>query len=90
MALLHIQQGRVEEALSHFEKSLTLSEQAQNLEGKAVTLTMMGQLLANYLCDFEKAIHYLQESLNILRELKSSDVEDVKSILIDVQKMAQM
>lgn len=89
MALLHIQQGRVEEALSYFEKSLTLSEQVQNLQGKAVTLTMKGQLLANYLCDFEKAIHCLQESLDILRELESSDVENVKSILIHVQKMAQ-
>lgn len=48
---------------------------------------MLGQLLASQ-GDFEQALNYLQQSLEILQHLHSPDAETVKRILATVQQMA--
>jgi hypothetical protein len=55
--------------------------------GKAATLAMMGDLLANN-GDFQTAISYLQESLTILQHLKSPDAATVQRMLEQVRAMA--
>ena len=58
------------------------------MQGKAATLAMLGDLLANN-GDFQTAISYLQESLTILQHLKSPDAATVQSLLEQVQQLAK-
>ena len=89
MASLYAQLRQVEKALSYFEQSLTLREKIQDLHGEAITRATMGQVLAQYRGDFDKAIIYIQKSLEILRELESLDVKDVEIILTHIQEMGR-
>ena len=58
-----------------------------DVQGKAATFVMLGQLLAAQ-GDFDQALNYLQQSLEILPHLQSPDAEIVRRIIADVQQMA--
>ncbi len=49
---------------------------------------MLGQLLADEKGDFDQALNYLQQSLEILQHLRSPDAEMVKRIIARIQQMA--
>ena len=53
IAGIYYDQGRAGEARSLYEKSLNLKEQIGDMRGKASTLTMLGQLLADHYDDFD-------------------------------------
>ncbi|MGF1603636.1 MAG: tetratricopeptide repeat protein [Thermosynechococcaceae cyanobacterium] len=89
MATLYASQGEDEKALSLYEESLSLKTWDGDVPGKAATLAMMAPLLASLRGDFDTALAYLQESLQILRKLKSSDVATVEGILDQVYTMAE-
>ncbi|MEG4022011.1 hypothetical protein [Microcoleus sp. S13C4] len=49
---------------------------------------MLGQLLADKKGDFDKALNYLHESLDILQHLRSPEADKVREIIARVQQMA--
>ncbi|MDB9308163.1 tetratricopeptide repeat protein [Aphanizomenon sp. CS-733/32] len=71
-----------------YQQSLEIKESIGNVQGKAITLAMLGQLLADEKGDFVTALDYLQESLEILQRIQSPDAETVREIINDVQQMA--
>ncbi|NJM19582.1 MAG: hypothetical protein HC907_13180 [Richelia sp. SM1_7_0] len=75
---------------SRFTNSLfDLYEKIGDIQGKAASLTMLGQLLADEKQDFKTALEYLQESFEIFEHLKSPDAQTVKEI-IDKIRTAQI
>ncbi len=58
-----------------------------NLQGKARTLLWLGQLLEKD-GDLETALHYLQQSLEILQHLQSPDAEKVREAIARIQQIA--
>ncbi len=86
LAGIYANQGDVERAIAFYQQSLELQEKIGNLQGKAATFAMLGQLLADEKGDFDQALNYLQQSLEILQHLKSPDAETVKEIIAAVQR----
>jgi len=85
MAIIHAQQGQVNQAIALYQQSLKITERIGDVRGKAATLANMGVLSANN-GDFQTAISYLQESLTILQHLKSPDAATVQSWLEQVTR----
>lgn len=71
----------VEGAIALYQQSLEMAEQIGDVQGKAATLAMLGQLLADEKGDSATAIVYLQESLDILQRIGSPDARTVQDIL---------
>jgi Tfp pilus assembly protein PilF len=88
LAIIYGDQGDVEKAIAFYQESLELKEKIGNVQGKAATFAMLGQLLADEKGDFDQALNYLQQSLEILQHLRSPDAETVKRIIAAVQQMA--
>ena len=88
LAIIYANQGEVEKAIAFYQQSLELEEKIGDVRGKAATFAMLGQLLADEKGDFDKALNYLQQSLDILQHLRSPDAEIVREIIADVQQMA--
>ena len=86
LAGIYANQGEVEKAIAFYQESLELKEKIGNLQGKAATFAMLGQLLADEKGDFDQALNYLQQSLEILQHLRSPDAEIVKEIIAAVQR----
>ncbi|MEG4235464.1 tetratricopeptide repeat protein [Microcoleus sp. Pol11C3] len=87
LAIIYANQEEVAKAIALYEQSLELKEKIGDVQGKAATFAMLGQLLASQ-GDFEKALNYLQQSLDILQHLRSPDAETVRRIIAKVQQMA--
>ena len=88
LAGIYANQGEVEQAIAFYQQSLQLKEKIGDVQGKAATFAMLGQLLADEKGDFELALNYLQQSLDILQRLRSPDAEIVREIIARVQQMA--
>jgi hypothetical protein len=69
-------------------RSIQIEEQIGNVQGKAISLAMLGQLVVVAQGDFVRAIDYLQQSLAILRQIQSADAQVVERILARVRGMA--
>ncbi|MBE9186550.1 tetratricopeptide repeat protein [Microcoleus sp. LEGE 07076] len=85
--MIHANQEEVEKAIAFYQQSLELKEKIGDVQGKAATFAMLGQLLAAQ-GDFDQALNYLQQSLQILQHLRSPDAEIVKRIISRIQQMA--
>ncbi len=81
LAGIYAQQGEVEDAIALYKQSLDLKERIGNVQGKAASLCMLGQLLADEKQDFTTALEYLQESFEILQRIKSPDAQTVRKII---------
>lgn len=98
IACTYAEQGQIEEARALFQKSVELKECIGDVLGKAKTLAMLGELLASEAMlgqmlaedggEFDRALDYLQQSLEILQQFKSVDVERVRELIAEVQQMA--
>ncbi|WP_293359475.1 MULTISPECIES: tetratricopeptide repeat protein [unclassified Microcoleus] len=88
LAIIYANQGEVEQAIAFYQQSLELEEKIGDFQGKAATFAMLGQLLADEKGDFDEALNYLQQSLEILQHLRSPDAETVKRIISRIQQMA--
>ncbi|WP_242728771.1 tetratricopeptide repeat protein [Microcoleus vaginatus] len=88
LAGIYANQGEVAKAIALYEQSLELQEKIGNVRVKAATFAMLGQLLADKKGDFDKALNYLQQSLDILQHLRSPEAEKVRKIIAIVQQMA--
>ncbi|MEP6514922.1 tetratricopeptide repeat protein [Microcoleus vaginatus] len=88
LAGIYADQGEVAKAIAFYEQSLELKEKIGDFQGKAASFAMLGQLLADKKGDFDKALNYLQESLDILQHLRSPDAKTVRRIIAEVQRMA--
>ena len=88
LAGIYANRGDVEKAIALYQQSLELEEKIGNVQGKAASFAMLGQLLADEKGDFEQALNYLQQSLEILQHLHSPDAETVRRIIAGVQQMA--
>ncbi len=88
LAGIYANQGDVEKAIAFYQQSLELEEKIGDVQGKAATFAMLGQLLADEKGDFDQALNYLRQSLEILQHLRSPDAETVKEIIAAVQQMA--
>ncbi|MEG4583762.1 tetratricopeptide repeat protein, partial [Microcoleus sp. MOSTC5] len=77
----------VEQAIAFYQQSLELEEKIGDVQGKAATFAMLGQLLADEKGDFDQALNYLQQSLEILQHLRSPDAQTVKRIISRIQQM---
>jgi tetratricopeptide (TPR) repeat protein len=89
LAVLKVKLGQIEEAIALYEQSLELSASNGDVRGTAITLGMMGQLLAYEKGDFATALNCLQQSLEILQRLQSPDAEKVREAIARVQQMAE-
>lgn len=95
----YAEQGKVEQAISFFQKSIELKERINDMQGKAKTLMMLGEILAteamlrqvleNQQQEMDMAVSYLQLSLNIFNEIESPEAEKVREIIAQVQEMAE-
>ncbi|MFN4841647.1 MAG: tetratricopeptide repeat protein [Dolichospermum sp.] len=88
LAIIYANTGKIEEAIAHYQQSLEIEESIGNVQGKAATLAMLGQLLAYKKGDFVTALDYLQQSLEIFQRIQSPDAETVIGFINNVQKMA--
>ncbi|MEP6497346.1 tetratricopeptide repeat protein [Microcoleus vaginatus] len=88
LAGIYANQGEVAKAIALYEQSLELQEKIGDVRVKAATFAMLGQLLADKKGDFDKALNYLQQSLDILQHLRSPEAETVRRIIAEVQRMA--
>ncbi len=88
LAIIYATQGELAKAIAFYQQSLELYEKIGDVQGKAATFAMLGQLLADEKGDFDQALNYLQQSLEILQHLKSPDAETVKEIIAAVEQMA--
>jgi tetratricopeptide (TPR) repeat protein len=88
MAGIYVNQGKVEEAIGLYQQSIDIEEQIGNVQGKAATLAMMGDLLTNQ-GEFDRAIPMLQESATILQSIGSWETEKVQQMVINaiIQKV---
>ncbi len=89
IAYLYAQQGENNQAIDYYQQALDLRELIGDLQGKAETLAMLGQVLADEQGDSATALTYVQESLEILQQLHSpeaeKEAEKVQQILAKVQ-----
>ncbi|MEG4941758.1 tetratricopeptide repeat protein, partial [Microcoleus sp. F4-D5] len=88
LAGIYANLGEVEQAIAFYQQSLELEEKIGDVQGKAATFAMLGKLLADEKGDFDQALNYLQQSLDILQHLRSPDAQTVKEIIAAVQQMA--
>ncbi|MCT7984324.1 tetratricopeptide repeat protein, partial [Laspinema sp. A4] len=88
LAGIKANQGEIDEAIALYTASMELEERIGNLQGKAVTLGTLGQLLA-IRRDFTTALQYMHESLEILERLRSPEADKVREIIVQIQKMAE-
>jgi tetratricopeptide (TPR) repeat protein len=87
LAMLKSNEGEIEKAIAIWQESLEIFERIDDEHGKSTTLAMLGQWLAAQ-GEFDTAIDYLQQSLEILLHLQFPDTEKVRQILNQVQQMA--
>ncbi|MBD2014703.1 tetratricopeptide repeat protein [Microcoleus sp. FACHB-53] len=85
--VIYANQGKVEQALDLYQQVLETAESIGDVRGKAAALANLGQLLADEKGDFDKALDYLLQSLEILQRLQSPDTETVREALARVQQM---
>jgi tetratricopeptide (TPR) repeat protein len=88
MAGIYANQGKVEEAIGLYQQVMAIDEQIGNVQGKAATLAMMGNLLTNQ-GEFDRAIPMLQESATLLENIGSWETEKVQQMMINaiIQKV---
>ncbi|MBD1827939.1 tetratricopeptide repeat protein [Microcoleus vaginatus GB1-A2] len=88
VAGIYADQGEIAKAIALYEQSLELEEKIGNVQGKAASFAMLGLWLADKKRDFDKALNYLQQSLDILQHLRSPEANKVREIIARVQQMA--
>jgi tetratricopeptide (TPR) repeat protein len=79
--------GEIDLSIALFQQALALKEQISDVQGKAATLANLGELLAKERGDFDTALDYLQQSLEIFQRLQSPDAETVRQAIARVQQM---
>jgi tetratricopeptide (TPR) repeat protein len=89
LATIYTQQGQIEEAIPVFEQSLAINETIGNAQGTAATLLYLGVLVADVQGEFDTALDYLRQSLEIFQHLQSPEAETVWEAIARVQQMAQ-
>ncbi|MEP6515560.1 tetratricopeptide repeat protein [Microcoleus vaginatus] len=87
LAIIYANQGEVAKAIAFYEQSLELNEKIGDVQGKAYTFARLGLLLADKKRDFDTALNYLQQSLDIFQHLRSPDAQTVKRIISRIQQM---
>ena len=80
-------QGKVSEAIELYEQSLEIQKAIGNQEGIAISLYMLGQILAIHQGDFDTAFDYLQQSEVILRHIGSPIADQVVG---SIQSLAEI
>ena len=88
LAVIYADTGKIEEAIALYHQVLQIDQSIGNVQGQAITLAMLGQLLADEKGDFVTALEYLHQSLEIFQCIQSPNAETVRKIINDVQKMA--
>ncbi|MEB3831761.1 tetratricopeptide repeat protein [Phormidium sp. CCY1219] len=78
--------GEIEVAIALHTESLELFERIGDLQGKAMSLGMLGQLLAKQ-GDFTTGLNYMQDSLAILERLGSPEAETVRERMAGVKQL---
>ncbi|NET58357.1 MAG: tetratricopeptide repeat protein [Symploca sp. SIO2E6] len=86
MGILKADTGDISGAIALLEQSLEIEEGIGNLKGKAMTLQWLGWLAAYAQKDYQTALDYLQQSLDILQHLQSPEAEKVRKIIAKVQQ----
>ena len=85
-AIYKFLEGYFDEAIALYKQSLAITEETGDVQSKANTLGMLGQLLADVKGDFDTGLDYLQQSLEILQRLQGTDVKTIKTIIFKLQK----
>ena len=85
LAILYADQGEIDQAIALFQQSLEIKEKIGNVQGKAITLAMMGQLLADEKGDYQQGLAYLEQSLAILQRLRSPDAAQVQEMIAQIR-----
>jgi tetratricopeptide (TPR) repeat protein len=84
MAIIYAQQGQVEEAIALYQQSIDIEEQIGNVQGKAITLGMMAQMMAQVRGDFDTAIRYSLDAIEIFKKIQSPMAEQMQGILNNI------
>ncbi|BAY12917.1 tetratricopeptide repeat protein [Calothrix sp. NIES-2098] len=88
LASLEAQIGKSEEAIAIYQESISLKDSIGDVYGKAMTLWHLGCIEAQTNKNFNQALVYLQQSWEILAQLKSPDAEKVKQSLAQAKTQA--
>ncbi|MBN3952063.1 MAG: tetratricopeptide repeat protein [Nostoc sp. NMS7] len=86
LGILKANSGEINEAINLFEQSLALKEPIGNDRGKAMTLWWLGGI-AEQQCDYNQALDYLQQALEILQRIQSPDAERLGQVVARVQDL---
>jgi tetratricopeptide (TPR) repeat protein len=89
LAILKTSTGDIAGAIALYEQSLAINESIGYLQGKAMSLECLGWLAATEKGDFATGLNYLQQSLQILEYIQSSEAENVKQIIAIIQQLAE-
>ncbi|MDZ8051588.1 MAG: tetratricopeptide repeat protein [Aulosira sp. ZfuVER01] len=85
LAILKANLGDIAVAITLFRQALAIEEFANNLQEKAKTLSMLGQLLAVQE-DFDEGLDYLQKSLDIFQNIQSPDADIVREAIARLER----
>jgi tetratricopeptide (TPR) repeat protein len=85
LAGIYANQGEIDQAIALYQQSVEIEEKIGNVQGKAATLAMMGQLLADAKGDTQQGLAYLEQSLAILQRLRSPDAATVQEIIARIR-----
>ncbi len=91
-ANIHRDRGEYEEAMELYKKSLEIKEKIGDLQGKALALVMLGQLLVGHGDDEERAqgLAHIMEGFVILKKLGAVDAIDaLVTLKIAVSKVPE-
>ena len=81
-----VRKGKINQALKLYQQALEIAINIDALELKAHALCNLAQLIANK-GDFNTAFSFMDQSIEILKELKAPDLEEVVTIYDDIKFM---
>ncbi|MBO3463588.1 CHAT domain-containing protein [Aetokthonos hydrillicola Thurmond2011] len=87
IASIEVKRGYIEEAITLYQYSLEIDGDTGNIQGKAATFAMLGQLLADEERDITRALRYLKDSLAIYQQLQfQKEIQTLREIILNIEK----
>ena len=78
--------GKIDEALELYQSALEIATTIDAFEIKAHALSNSAQLFANK-GDFNTALSYMEQSIEILKEIRSPELNEVTNIYDEIKSM---
>jgi tetratricopeptide (TPR) repeat protein len=84
LATIYFTQGKLDEAITLYQQSLEIQEYLGNKKGKAATLVMFGQLLADKKGEYKIGLQHIYEAFKTFAELEEPEATIAQSIFFRI------